>query len=281
MLLGLHNTLRRVFHFPNMHKSNTDYGVEDGVPETPSSATLSQQSQLATILQQSQLPETQEFLDLVSDSFIPRDRKLGKDKAGSTSPSEAAWDIDQKRMSQAARTYVDQSTFDETLTSTPAPTPTSKVNPEPRKSKIAGYKDRKELARRIRLDASDGFAIRERREFIKVQCMRRGQILNKPFENWDTTVMYKLIRTVNPEMQTQFGAWWSFDLTRDLIHAICLDRVRNNNARSRAHNNRAPEKKSSDVPNPKMRKRSRPTVAYSFEEESENNRRRRLLGLQS
>lgn len=102
-----------------------------------------------------------------------------------------------------------------------------------RKSKLTGYKDRKEIARRMRLEPADNFAIRERREFIKVQCVRRGQVLDKPFEDFDTVVMYKLVKVVTEEMRSQYGSWWPSDLTRDLIHAICLDKVRNNNARER------------------------------------------------
>lgn len=78
----------------------------------------------------------------------------------------------------------------------------------------------------MKLDSKDGFVIRERPEFLKAQRTRRGQVPNKPFEDWDTTLIYKLIRIVNSEMQAQFGGWWPFEMTRDLIHAICLDRVR-------------------------------------------------------
>lgn len=156
------------------------------------------------------------------------------------------------------------------FTSDTTAAPTDNANTESKRSKIAGY-DRKELARRMKLDPDDQFAIRKRREFIKVRFMWRGQVLNRPFENWDTTVMYKLVRTVNPEMQAQFSGRWPFDLTFDLIHTTYLDKVRNTKARERAQT-KTSGKQSSSVPSaiamaPKIKKnQSRPVVTNKSDE---------------
>lgn len=99
--------------------------------------------------------------------------------------------------------------------------------------KIAGYNNRAELARRMRLDPKDNIAIRERREFIKIQSIGRGYTLDKAFEDFDNDTMYRLVKSITVDMQTQYGSWWSGELTRDIIHAICLDKVRNTNVRAR------------------------------------------------
>ncbi|KAI5812206.1 hypothetical protein BZA77DRAFT_390858 [Pyronema omphalodes] len=64
-------------------------------------------------------------------------------------------------------------------------------------------------------------------------CARQSQPLTKSFKTFDQNVMYKLVKIVAPEMREQFGSCWTSKLTRDVIHALCLDKVRNNNARER------------------------------------------------
>ncbi|KAH0604135.1 uncharacterized protein H6S33_007166 [Morchella sextelata] len=102
------------------------------------------------------------------------------------------------------------------------------------KKKHGGYKDRAGMARRMRVDPTDATAIREHRDFLKVLCSRRNQPLNKRFDNFHSGILYKLIKVVTPEMQAQYGDYWRQSLTKDLMHAICLDKVRNEKARHRA-----------------------------------------------
>lgn len=82
--------------------------------------------------------------------------------------------------------------------------------------------------------------------------------------------MFKLVKTVNPEMQKQYGSWWPSNLTRDLIHAICLDKVRNNNARERKKLQAGP---SSNVQGSNNGKRLRKTPVDSSSDESSDQRR--------
>lgn len=112
-------------------------------------------------------------------------------------------------------------------------------NKKQKQSTLTGYKDRPALARRMRLDRNNSKStyrtdIRERRDYIKVQCIRRGHTLDKAFEDFKPDVMYRLVKGVTCEMQVQYGKWWDLDLTRDLIHAICLDKVCNNNTKGRS-----------------------------------------------
>lgn len=220
-------------------KANADINPIGYIPETQSSATLSQQTQV---------PSTQNPTTVGTGS---------KAKPGKIPPSLSLSEVESDQETPRAKNNESPQAGSDP-TPTPTPTPTVK------KAKIAGYKDRKELARRMRLEPKDSFAIRERREFLKMQCMRRGQILNKPFEDWDTAVMYKLVRTVNPEMQGQFGGWWPSDLTRDLIHAICLDKVRNTNARERAQ-----KKKVSENASPSRKRKELRPMAPDSPESSE------------
>ncbi|KAH0603972.1 uncharacterized protein H6S33_007003 [Morchella sextelata] len=105
---------------------------------------------------------------------------------------------------------------------------------EPKKEKKkAPYKMRKTLASRMGLEAKDNIGIRERRDYLRMLCARRSQPLTKPFNKFDQNVMYKLVKIVAPEMREQFGSCWTSKLTRDVIHALCLDKVRNYNARER------------------------------------------------
>ncbi|KAI5810375.1 hypothetical protein BZA77DRAFT_378310 [Pyronema omphalodes] len=99
--------------------------------------------------------------------------------------------------------------------------------------KRAPYKLRKTLAARMGLDPKDTIGIRERRDYLRMLCARRNQPLNKPFMTFDQNVMYKLIKIVAPEMKELYGSCWTSKLTRDVIHALCLDKVRNDKARQR------------------------------------------------
>lgn len=112
--------------------------------------------------------------------------------------------------------------------------PASQPEEEPKKEKKkAPYKMRKTLASRMGLEAKDNIGIRERRDYLRMLCARRSQPLTKPFNKFDQNVMYKLVKIVAPEMREQFGSCWTSKLTRDVIHALCLDKVRNYNARER------------------------------------------------
>lgn len=88
--------------------------------------------------------------------------------------------------------------------------------------------------------------------------------------------MYKLVKVVTEEMRSQYGSWWPTELTRDLIHAICLDKVRNNNARERTKNRKVPS--TEPVLNMTARqntatKKKRPSrTAASSDDESNVNR---------
>ncbi|KAH8152182.1 uncharacterized protein LAJ45_03608 [Morchella importuna] len=97
--------------------------------------------------------------------------------------------------------------------------------------KKSAYSDRKNLASRMKLTASDknnvNRLVRERREYLRMICLRREIVLDKPFSTYSDTDMFRLIRNVTPEMQRRYGQWWTQELTRDLLHAICLDKVRN------------------------------------------------------
>ncbi|KAI5816848.1 hypothetical protein BZA77DRAFT_44627 [Pyronema omphalodes] len=97
----------------------------------------------------------------------------------------------------------------------------------------AAYKLRKTLAARMGLDPKDSIGIRERRDYLRMLCARRNQPLNKPFNTFYQNIMYKLIKIVAPEMKELYGGCWTSKLTRGVIHALCLDKVRNDNPRQR------------------------------------------------
>ncbi|RPB17398.1 hypothetical protein P167DRAFT_569856 [Morchella conica CCBAS932] len=61
-------------------------------------------------------------------------------------------------------------------------------------------------------------------------CLKRGFVLTQKFDAFDSTKMFQLIRNVTPEMQKFYGDFWDQQLVRDLIHAICIDKVRNDRA---------------------------------------------------
>lgn len=84
--------------------------------------------------------------------------------------------------------------------SKPSSTPEGKKH-----RKMAGYKDSQEMVSPMSFDPTDGCAIQERRDFIKVQCVRCGQVFHKPFEDFYPAMMYKLVTVVNPDVQVQYG----------------------------------------------------------------------------
>lgn len=124
----------------------------------------------------------------------------------------------------------------------------------------------------MHLDPTDGevrIQIRECCEFIRTQCIRRNTCLDKPFEDYPDDVMYKLIKNVTFELQRQYGNWWDQGLTQDIIHAICLDKVRNSKAKGRPKKSKAVSETTEDAelsllshkfPPSSKRKKSRPTA---------------------
>lgn len=95
------------------------------------------------------------------------------------------------------------------------------------------YENRKDLARRMGLDPRHGAEIRYRRKFVSSSCSRLGYTLEKPFSEWDPEEMGAVVDLVTSDMKRVFDDHWSADLTRDIIHSISLDAVRNKNARKR------------------------------------------------
>ncbi|KAI5850571.1 hypothetical protein DFP73DRAFT_615693 [Morchella snyderi] len=119
----------------------------------------------------------------------------------------------------------------QSLNSAPAPAPApAPVAPGGKKD---GYTNLKELAKRMRLKPDDNLGIPQRREFVRVQCLWRNFQLDKKFENIDTKEMYRLSKSVTIDVQKQYGNSWTPDITRDIIHAICIDKVRNDRERAR------------------------------------------------
>lgn len=95
------------------------------------------------------------------------------------------------------------------------------------------YEDRKGLARRMGLDPENCEKIRLRRKHVAVSCTDLGYELNKPFSNWPPAEIKTIVNLITPDLKETYGSWWPADLTRDLIHSISLDTVRNRRARDR------------------------------------------------
>lgn len=100
------------------------------------------------------------------------------------------------------------------------------------------YENRKDLARRMGLDPRRSAEIRCRRKFVSSSCGRLGYALEQPFSAWDPDEMEVVVDFVTSDMKREFDDHWSADLTRDIIHSISLDAVRNKNARKRRKTNK-------------------------------------------
>lgn len=75
--------------------------------------------------------------------------------------------------------------------------------------------------------------MRARRSYIKLCCMRLGHKLERPFSSWPPAEMDAIVDAVTIKVQKILGETWTPDLTKDLIHAICLDTVRNQNVKEK------------------------------------------------
>lgn len=83
------------------------------------------------------------------------------------------------------------------------------------------------------VDPQSPTEIRERRDIVKIECTRLGLTLNRSFDAFDETRMTRVLRGVTLELQSTIGKWWDIELSRDVVRAICLDKVRNDNTKKR------------------------------------------------
>jgi hypothetical protein len=101
------------------------------------------------------------------------------------------------------------------------------------RTKAKLYKNREEICKLLGIKLDDLFAMRDRREFIKMQCAKRDMLLCQPYESLKEDDLARVVKNVTAECKTQFGGWWSNDVVRALIHRICIDNVRNEGARNK------------------------------------------------
>lgn len=67
--------------------------------------------------------------------------------------------------------------------------------------------------------------------------VRRSHALNIVFERLESGTMYNFTKGVTTELQNQYRGWSSSELTRGVIHTICLVRVHNINAMTQCRAN--------------------------------------------
>jgi hypothetical protein len=102
------------------------------------------------------------------------------------------------------------------------------------------YKNRNALCAGLGISTDDEDAMNDLRAWVETDCIRRGHPLTQPFSNWSDTQMKGLSTAVasrwNRENTGKHKMEWEF--IEALIHRICLDNVRNNNARERRRKER-------------------------------------------
>lgn len=195
---------------PQKSKKKTSY-YEDPIPQTPHSA--SRKSQRATPDDYSDSDNNSDNDDLQEPTPIPAKKK-------NPAPSKTA-------AMPNVNDEVNPSTKSQ-LSSQVAP-----GNAADKKEEHRLYKNRKRLRKRMNLNPENGAIkdqVRDIRADMRMLCLRRGYRLDRNFEAFRDTKMFQLIRNVTPDMAKLHGEWWTQELVRDLIHAICIDKIRNKNA---------------------------------------------------